>query len=80
MPQELGNTLVMTFVSSFLAYVIGIPLGILLVIWAKDGISPRPKVQEILGVAINLVRYKVLSPSPDNGGLSQFPVHCPEVQ
>ena len=54
--EELGNTLVMTFVSSFLAYVIGIPLGILLVIWAKDGISPRPKVQEILGVAINLVR------------------------
>lgn len=54
--EELGNTLVMTFVSSFLAYVIGIPLGILLVIWAKDGISPRPKVQEILGMAINLVR------------------------
>ena len=54
--EELGNTLVMTFVSSFLAYVIGIPLGILLVIWARDGISPRPKVQEILGVAINLVR------------------------
>lgn len=54
--EELGNTLVMTFVFSFLAYVIGIPLGILLVIWARDGISPRPKVQEILGVAINLVR------------------------
>ena len=54
--EELGNTLIMTFVSSFLAYVIGIPLGILLVVWAKDGIRPRPKVQEILGVAINLVR------------------------
>lgn len=54
--EELGNTLIMTFVSSFLAYVIGIPLGILLVIWAKDGISPRPKIQETLGVAINLVR------------------------
>ncbi len=54
--EELRNTLVMTFVSSFLAYVIGIPLGILLVIWAKDGIRPRPKAQEILGVAINLVR------------------------
>ena len=32
--EELGNTLTMTFVSSFLAYIIGIPLGILLVVWA----------------------------------------------
>lgn len=54
--EELGNTLVMTFVSSFMAYVLGIPLGILLVVWAKDGIRPRPQIQETLGIAINLVR------------------------
>lgn len=54
--EELGNTLIMTFVSSALAYVIGIPLGILLVVWAKEGINPRPKVQEALGVVINLIR------------------------
>lgn len=54
--EELGNTLIMTFVSSALAYVIGIPLGILLVIWAKEGIRPRPRVQEALGVVINLIR------------------------
>lgn len=54
--EELGNTLVMTFVSSFLAYVIGIPLGILLVIWAKDGIRPKPRLQEGMGVVINLIR------------------------
>ena len=36
--EELGNTLIMTFASSALAYVIGIPLGILLVVWAKNGI------------------------------------------
>lgn len=54
--EELGNTLIMTFVSSALAYVIGIPLGILLVIWAKGGICPKPKAQEALGVVINLIR------------------------
>lgn len=54
--EELGNTLFMTFLSSALAYVLGIPLGILLVIWAKDGIAPRPKLQEALGVIINLIR------------------------
>jgi len=54
--EELGNTLIMTFVSSALAYVIGIPLGILLVVWAKEGISPKPRLQETLGVVINLIR------------------------
>lgn len=50
------TTVIMTFVSSGVAYLAGIPLGILLVIWAKDGICPNPKLQEILGIVINLVR------------------------
>ena len=54
--EELGNTLIMTFASSALAYVIGIPLGILLVVWAKNGIRPNPRAQEALGVVINLIR------------------------
>lgn len=54
--EELGNTLTMTFVSSFLAYIIGIPLGILLVVWARDGIRPMPRAQEALGMIINLIR------------------------
>lgn len=54
--EELGNTLIMTFASSALAYVIGIPLGILLVVWAKNGIRPNPRAQEALGVIINLIR------------------------
>lgn len=54
--EELINTLIMTFGSSLFAYIIGLPLGILLVVWAKDGIAPSPKAQEILGVAINLIR------------------------
>ena len=54
--EELGSSLVMTFVSSFVAYVLGLPLGILLVVWAAGGIDPRPRVQETLGVLINLFR------------------------
>ena len=54
--RETGNTLIMTFSSSVLAYVAGIPLGILLVIWAKEGIRPNPRAQEVLGVVINLIR------------------------
>lgn len=55
--EELGNTLIMTFASSALAYVIGIPLGILLVVWAKNGIRPNPRAQEALGVIINLIPF-----------------------
>lgn len=54
--EELINTLIMTFGSSLFAYIIGLPLGILLVVWAKDGIALSPRAQEILGVAINLIR------------------------
>lgn len=54
--EELGNTLLMTFASSAFAYLLGVPLGILLVVWDKDGIRPRPKTQEAIGVVINLVR------------------------
>ena len=50
------ETLFMTFVSSFLAYVIGIPLGICLVVSSKDGIKPMPPVNVILGIIINILR------------------------
>lgn len=50
------ETLYMTFVSSFLAYVIGLPLGIILVVTDEGGIHPIPWLQKVLGVVINLVR------------------------
>lgn len=50
------ETLYMTFASSFLAYLIGIPLGVILVITDKNGIKPFPMIQKILGLAINLLR------------------------
>lgn len=50
------ETLFMTFSSSFFAYLIGIPLGIILIVMDKDGIYPIPWLQKTLGLIINLLR------------------------
>lgn len=50
------ESLYMTVVSSALAYVIGLPLGIILVVTDKDGIKPCAGVNRVLGVIINLLR------------------------
>ncbi|MFT4007037.1 MAG: ABC transporter permease subunit, partial [Lacrimispora sp.] len=50
------ETLFMTFTSSFFAYLIGIPLGIILIVMDKDGIYPVPWLQKSLGIVINLLR------------------------
>ncbi len=54
--KETGITLYMTLVSTILAYVIGLPMGILLVITAKDGLKPNAVVYKILDVVVNVVR------------------------
>lgn len=46
----------MTLVSSALAYLIGLPLGIILVVTDKDGIKPALGLNRILGVIINVIR------------------------
>jgi D-methionine transport system permease protein len=50
------ETLYMTLVSSLIAYLIGLPLGILLVVTDKEGIAPSVMLNKILGVIVNLVR------------------------
>lgn len=54
--QGIGETLYMTFFSSLLAYIIGLPMGIILVVTDKDGIKPCVAVQQILGFVINIFR------------------------
>jgi len=54
--QGLLETLYMTIVSTLLAYVIGLPLGVVMVVTDKDGIYPLVTLNKILGVIINLVR------------------------
>ena len=54
--QGLLDTLYMTLVSTALSYVLGLPLGILLVVTDKDGIFPMRIVNGVLGVIINILR------------------------
>lgn len=50
------DTLYMTLWSSVIAYVIGLPLGVLLVVTRKDSIMPMPTFNTVLGVVINFLR------------------------
>ncbi len=50
------ETLYMTLVSSVAAYLLGIPLGILLVVTRKGGIKASPVFNSILGTTINFLR------------------------
>ncbi len=52
----IGESLFMTLTSSVFSYLIGIPLGIILIVTDKDGIYPIPWLQQILGLIINLFR------------------------
>lgn len=58
--QMLGRgileTLYMTFLSSILAYVFGLPLGVILVITDRNGIKPKPVINGVLGFVINILR------------------------
>ncbi len=54
--QETGITLYMTLTSTLLAYAIGLPLGILLVVTAKDGLRPNVIVYKVIDVVVNIVR------------------------
>ena len=50
------DTLVMTLASTLFAYVIGVPLGVLLVITAKDGLWPQRALNTVLGWIVNVGR------------------------
>ena len=50
------ETIYMVAMSSVFSYIIGIPLGVILVVTAKDGIKPVPAIEKILGIIINLLR------------------------
>ena len=54
--QGTWDTIVMTVVATLGAYIIGIPLGVLLVVTRRGGIMPAVTFNAILGVAINFLR------------------------
>ena len=50
------DTLVMTTLSTLFAYILGIPLGVILILTSKHGLMPKPIVYSILGGLINIGR------------------------
>ncbi|MDO4837448.1 MAG: methionine ABC transporter permease [Clostridia bacterium] len=56
-PQALWDTVYVTFLATFFAIVIGLPLGMILVAGDAKGIRPLPKpLMKFLNVVINLLR------------------------
>lgn len=54
--QGTVDTLIMTCVATILAYIIGIPLGILLVVTSPNGLRPNRIVSTIVGWIVNIGR------------------------
>jgi D-methionine transport system permease protein len=54
--QGILDTLYMTIPSTFFAYLIGLPLGILLVITRRGHILPAPTFNAVLGAIVNFLR------------------------
>ena len=56
MRQGVFDTLYMTIPSTFFAYVLGLPLGVLLVITAPGHIRPNATLNNVVGTIINFLR------------------------
>ncbi len=54
--QMIGETIGMTFISTAIAYLFGIPLGVLLNISAKKGLKPNKILNLIIGIVVNILR------------------------
>lgn len=50
------ETLYMTVISTVMAYVLGLPVGMILVVTDKDGIRPNAAVNSIVGGIVNVMR------------------------
>ena len=50
------ETVYMTLISTFVSYIIGLPIGILLCVTDKDGIHPVGWLNKTLGIIVNMLR------------------------
>lgn len=51
-----AETLYMTFASTVFAYLLGLPMGIILVVSAKGGLRPNPVLNKTLDCVVNILR------------------------
>lgn len=54
--QNTGTTLYMTLASTLMAYILGIPMGIILVVTAPGGLHPNAVIYKIMDFVVNIVR------------------------
>jgi len=52
----IGQTLYMTILSTVVGYVFGLPLGVMLAVFDKDGLRPNKAVYKVLDVILNIIR------------------------
>ena len=50
------ETVLMTVISTSLAYLVGLPLGVLLNVTSKNGVKPNKLINTILGIIVNFLR------------------------
>ena len=54
--KGIGETLYMTLCATIFGYVLGLPMGIIMVTTSKDGIRPNAGVYKVLDVIVNIGR------------------------
>lgn len=52
----LWETIYMVIISTILAYVLGLPIGVVLNVTSKDGVCPNKAINSVLGVIVNIFR------------------------
>lgn len=50
------ETILMTVISTSLAYLVGLPLGVLLNVTSKNGLRPNKFINTVLGIIVNFLR------------------------
>ena len=51
-----NETVLMTFIATFLAYLVGLPLGMILYVTSKNGLVKNKTINSILGFIVNTLR------------------------
>lgn len=54
--EGVKDTIYMTFVSTFLSYLLGLPMGVILAVTDKNGIKPNAVIYRIFDLISNIVR------------------------
>ena len=54
--EGIWGTVYMTLVSTFIGYLFGLPMGVLLTVTRKDGLKPNALIYKIMDVIANIVR------------------------